>query len=56
MKFKFSLIELTKISSEYYDMKAFDKEGNVVYKATLSKIDASIVADKYNNVVLVKNK
>jgi hypothetical protein len=50
---KFNLIILSKINSEYYSMQALDREGNVVYKATLPSVDACKVIMKYKNVKIV---
>jgi hypothetical protein len=50
MKIKFTSIVLHRLDANYFNLEAFDNEGKVVYKATISDTEACKVAQKYNNV------
>jgi hypothetical protein len=50
MRIKFTSIVLRRLDANYFNLEAFDGDGKVVYKATISDTEACKVAEKYNNV------
>ncbi len=50
---KFSLIKVSKVNSDYYNIEVIDYDDNVVYKATLDKVDTFMLILKYKNVKFV---